>query len=135
MYYDAMADGVQDEIGAAVAAHRELGPEYDSAVAEGLIDRIGAEIDKRIDARLGSPRSGSRSPAESSWLGRIPPMWVGAGIGAGVAAGITGIVAMIANRANTGTNSGAVDIAVIWVWGILVIAALGAAFVGKHRGR
>jgi hypothetical protein len=24
---------------------------------------------------------------------------------------------------------------VIWVWGILVIAALGAAFVGKHRGR
>jgi hypothetical protein len=42
---------------------------------------------------------------------------------------------MIANRANTGTNSGAVDIAVIWVWGILVIAALGAAFVGKHRNR
>jgi hypothetical protein len=135
MYCDAMEEGVQDEIGAAVAAHRELGREYDSAVAESLIDRIGAEIDKRIDARLGPLRSGSRSPAESSWLGNVPRMWVGAGIGAAVAAGITGIVAMIANRANTGTNSGAVDIAVIWVWGILAIALVAAAFLGRHRSR
>jgi hypothetical protein len=135
MYCDAMEDGVQDEIGAAVAAHRELGRDYDSAVAESLIERIGAEIDKRIDARLGAPRSGSRSPAESSWLGKVPPVWVGAGIGAAVAAGITGIVAMIANRANTGTNSGAVDIAVIWVWGILAIALVAAAFLGRHRSR
>lgn len=49
---------------AAAAAHRELGREYDSAVAESLIDRIGAEIDKRIDTRLGARSSGSRSPAE-----------------------------------------------------------------------
>jgi hypothetical protein len=130
MYHHAMDQGDRDDIAAALAAHRELGREYDSAVAEGLVDRIGAEIDKRIDARLGSPRSGSRSPAETSPSGRIVPMWIGAGAGAG----ITGIVAMIANRANTGTNSGAVDIAVIWVWGILVIAVLAATFVRKHRG-
>ena len=43
----------RDEITASVAAHAELGPRYDTAVAEGLVERIGDEIDKRIDARLG----------------------------------------------------------------------------------
>ena len=41
------------EIRASVAAHADLGPGYDDAVAEGLVERIGAEIDRRIDARLG----------------------------------------------------------------------------------
>lgn len=42
----------RDEISASVAAHAELGSRYDSAVAEGLVERIGDEIDKRIDERL-----------------------------------------------------------------------------------
>jgi hypothetical protein len=42
----------RQEIAASVAAHAELGPRYESAVAEGLIERIGEEIDKRVDARL-----------------------------------------------------------------------------------
>jgi hypothetical protein len=42
----------RDEIAASVAAHAELGPRYEDAVAEGLVERIGAEIDKRVDARL-----------------------------------------------------------------------------------
>jgi hypothetical protein len=46
----------RDEITASVAAHQELGPRYDTAVAEGLVERIGEEIDKRIDARLGGQR-------------------------------------------------------------------------------
>jgi hypothetical protein len=46
----------RDEITASVAAHQELGSRYDTAVAEGLVERIGEEIDKRIDARLGGPR-------------------------------------------------------------------------------
>jgi hypothetical protein len=43
---------ISDEIRASAGAHRDLGPAYDTAVAEGLVERIGAEIDKRIDARL-----------------------------------------------------------------------------------
>ena len=43
----------RDDIAAAAAAHHELGRDYDGAVAEGLIERIGDEIDKRVDARLG----------------------------------------------------------------------------------
>jgi hypothetical protein len=42
----------RDEIAAAVAAHGELGARYDSAIAEGLVERIGEEIDKRVEARL-----------------------------------------------------------------------------------
>jgi hypothetical protein len=42
----------RQDIAAAAAAHRELGREYDEAVAEGLVERIGTEIDKRIDAKL-----------------------------------------------------------------------------------
>jgi hypothetical protein len=42
----------RQEIAASVAAHAELGPRYEAAVAEGLVERIGEEIDKRIDARL-----------------------------------------------------------------------------------
>jgi hypothetical protein len=44
----------RDEIVASAAAHAELGPGYENAVAEGLVERIGTEIDKRVDARFAS---------------------------------------------------------------------------------
>ena len=50
-----------------MAAHAELGPRYESAVAEGLIERIGEEIDKRVDARL----RGAGHPATPPFA---PPM-------------------------------------------------------------
>jgi hypothetical protein len=43
---------ISDEVRASAAAHRDLGPGYDTAVAEGLVERIGEEIDRRVDARL-----------------------------------------------------------------------------------
>jgi hypothetical protein len=58
----------REEIAASVAAHAELGPRYEDAVAEGLVERIGAEIDKRVDARLrgaghyGSPQGAPQQP-------------------------------------------------------------------------
>jgi hypothetical protein len=134
MYRDAVEQATRDDIAAAAAAHRELGREYDSAVAEGLVDRIGAEIDKRIDARIGSPRPAAPAPSQTSPSaspGRTQAMWIGAGVGAG----ITGLVAVIANNANTGTNSGAVVTAVIAVWVILAIAAAGASVVRMYRRR
>jgi hypothetical protein len=53
LYRALMGSDHEAEIRASVAAHADLGPAYDDAVAEGLVERIGAEIDKRIDARLG----------------------------------------------------------------------------------
>lgn len=49
----------REEIAASVAAHAELGPKYESAVAEGLVERIGEEIDRRVDARLRGHRAAS----------------------------------------------------------------------------
>jgi len=61
-----MSSDHEAEIRASVAAHQDLGPGYDEAVAEGLVERIGAEIDKRIDARLGHPgTTGAAGPAGS----------------------------------------------------------------------
>ena len=47
-----MGSDHEAEIRASMGAHHDLGPEYDDAVAEGLVERIGAEIDKRIEAQL-----------------------------------------------------------------------------------
>jgi hypothetical protein len=63
----------RDEITASVAAHAELGPRYDSAVAEGLVERIGEEIDKRIDARFG----GQPWPSQSALSSQVPPAYQG----------------------------------------------------------
>ena len=54
----------REEITASVAAHAELGPRYEGAVAEGLVERIGEEIDRRVDARLRG--LGQQHPAPSS---------------------------------------------------------------------
>jgi hypothetical protein len=43
----------RNEIAASVAAHRHLGPGYEQALAEGLVERIGAEIDDRIARQVG----------------------------------------------------------------------------------
>jgi hypothetical protein len=63
MYLDCVDQLTRDDIAAAAAAHSELGRDYDSAVAEGLVERIGAEIDKRVDARLGQFGPGNHLPA------------------------------------------------------------------------
>jgi hypothetical protein len=112
MYRDAMDQATRNDIAAATAAHHELGRDYDDAVAEGLVDRIGAEIDKRVDARLRPGSSGSRLPAA-------------------IGAGITGVVAMIASRANT-------DVVVGWilaVWIVLAAVGGGAALLHKYSRR
>ena len=46
----------RDEIRAAAETHRELGPDYQEAVIESFLDKVGKEIDARVDARLGSSR-------------------------------------------------------------------------------
>jgi hypothetical protein len=89
---------VSDEIRASAGAHRDLGPGYENAVAEGLVERIGEEIDRRIDARLyGHLRAGVPVPQapvqrrrESTGIGFGA---VALGIGSmGLAVAATGVV-------------------------------------------
>ena len=122
----AMDGETRDEIAAAAAAHRELGRGYDEAVAEALVERIGAEIDKRIDARLGvSPRR-SRSEVETSPVSRHQAMWTGAVIGAG----ITGVAAMFAEA----SHSPHLWAVAIWII-VVAIAGLSPAVARRYRSQ
>jgi hypothetical protein len=47
-----MAADSETEIAASAAALQDLGPGYDQALAEGLVERIGAEIDQRIATEI-----------------------------------------------------------------------------------
>jgi hypothetical protein len=120
----AVDETTRNDIAAATAAHHELGRDYDDAVAESLVDRIGAEIDKRIDARLRTGSSGSRPSAKSSQSGKGQALLIGAGIGAG----LTGVVDVIAEH-----GSKHVLTVVIAIWVILAVAGLGTALVNRYR--
>ena len=56
-------DRRDEEIAVSVAAHRDLGSEYDDAIAAGLVERIGAEVDRRVDERISQYQRGGRPAA------------------------------------------------------------------------
>jgi len=125
-----MNEDEKAEIRASVAAQRDLGPGYDDAVAEGLVERIGAEIDKRIDARLGLVPAAQRAPGHQApplptpapQASRMPAFFPLVSMGLGV--GATAIV--------TGQNGAIVGqvfmIALIW----LAIAIINIAYARRH---
>jgi hypothetical protein len=123
-YRQRMDQATRNDIAAAAEAHRELGNVYDDAVAESLIDRIGAEIDKRVEAKLGARPQSARSLGEAVPPGGHQALLLGTGIGAG----ITGLVAIIAEHGSKGMVA---PMLVIWV--IVAVAALGTAAVNRYR--
>ncbi len=58
------AELTPDEIAAALAARRELGPEYEDAIAASLADRVEREIAARVEAVRNPPKP-QRRPRES----------------------------------------------------------------------
>ena len=109
-----------DEVRASAGAHRDLGPGYDTAVAEGLVERIGEEIDKRIDARLyGRPH---QNPPPRPRLRREPgPGRIGFGavvlaLGSmGMAIGATAAVLHPGDSPGQVSGGAAVLIALVWI--------------------
>jgi hypothetical protein len=106
----------RDEISASVAARKELGPDYDEALAEGLVERIGEEIDKRVDARL-------RATGQQSALGGLPPApqaYRARGAGSGFAIALVSLIfgtgatsVVLGNTGNAVVQ--AVLVVLIWV--------------------
>ncbi|RCV50250.1 hypothetical protein [Marinitenerispora sediminis] len=62
----------RDEVAAALKAGRELGPEYDDAVASSLAERLDQTIDARIAARLAAAgvQEGNQPPARRGGMSR-----------------------------------------------------------------
>ena len=52
-----------EELRAAAEVHTELGPGYSDAVVDSFLEKVGREIDARVDARLAEASPGRRPPA------------------------------------------------------------------------
>ena len=127
MYRNRMDQATRTDIAAAAAAHRELGSAYDDAVAESLIDRIGAEIDKRVEAKLGARPESARPPAQAAQA--APPAGHTALLtGTALGAGITGLIALAADH-----GSKQMLAPMLIIWGIIAIIALATAAANRYR--
>lgn len=124
---------MREEVQAATAAHRDLGPGYDTAVAEGLVERIGEEIDRRVDARLSGqlPRPKMRAREVRA----VGPGRVGVGavilalVSMGSAIAATAVVLHPGGGAPGPVSGGqTVLIALIWI----VIAAINLGYARRQ---
>jgi hypothetical protein len=110
-----MAQSIQrDDVAATLAARRELGGDYEEALADALVERIGNTIDERIDAKLATR----------------PPGRTGVKISPSTAAMVSGL-----GMGGFFALAGAADLqvaAVLW----LVLAVSAIAFVlGRWRAK
>ena len=113
-----MTPDERSEISVSVAAHQELGPDYDKAVAEGLVERIGEEIDRRVDARLATADKQAPPPA-------VPARRL-TGFGTLLVSLIFGTGATSVVLGNEGTNSVAQTMMVLLIWA--AIAAINVVY-------
>ena len=121
---------IPDEVRASAAAHRDLGPGYDTAVAEGLVERIGEEIDKRVDARLYSQVSGNNPPPRPRLRREPVPGRLGFGTVV-LALGSMGMaIGASAAVLHPGTGNAGTQWLVALIW--LVIGAINVAYA-RHR--
>ena len=126
---------ISEEIRASAGAHRDLGSKYDNAVAEGLVERIGEEIDRRVDARLTAfMRDMTAAPQPRPW--RMPraeaPGRIGFGsvmlaLGSmGLAIGATG--AILHPGSGTSVEPSGALIALVW----LIIGVINVAYARRR---
>ncbi len=92
-----MDDRLKDELEATLEARKELGHGHDQELAQGFVDRIGKEIDRRVDERVAqmAPRKRPGSPLNPANLGIcIPIIAIAGGIGhtAGLIVAFTALV-------------------------------------------
>jgi hypothetical protein len=122
---------IRDEVRASAAAHRDLGPGYDTAVAEGLVERIGEEIDRRVDARLYGGQVSHQEPPPRPRLRREPPP---GRLGFGTVVLALGSMGLAVGASATVLHPGQATAGTQWlvalIW--LVIGAINIAYA-RHR--
>jgi hypothetical protein len=138
MYRVCVDPTTREDIAAATAVHRDLGPRYTEAVAEALVERIGSEIDKRVDARLAQRGAAPPAAAPAPAAPAARPAWVPVAVAAsslGCAVGATAVVLFatatnVAGRLhNSISGSQILLVALIWV----VIAVVNVAYARRQH--
>jgi hypothetical protein len=102
-----------DEIRAAAEVHSELGPGYRDAVIDSFLDKVGREIDARVDARVAA----AQQPAPPAQQHQHQHRHFNGSFAVAMASLIFGIpiTAIAAN-----SRSGALAIFIVWL-GIAVV--------------
>jgi hypothetical protein len=100
----------RDEIRAAAETHRELGPDYQEAVIESFLDKVGREIDARVDARLRQERRGWTAAAEAPRHHGSP-----GGIALAIVSMALGIPLTAITLAVGSPRSGIAGLLVVWI--------------------
>src|ERR1700730_5148408 len=121
---------IRDEVRASAAAHRDLGPGYDTAVAEGLVERIGEEIDRRVDARLFGQMQ-APAPARPRRVREPGRPGVGAvflALGS-MALAIGATAAVLHPGDNQGNVSGSQSVLIALIW--IVIGGINVAYARR----
>jgi hypothetical protein len=123
---------IKEEVQASAAAHRDLGPGYDTAVAEGLVERIGEEIDRRVDARLfgrlqAAPPPQPRRAREPGRLGAGPVILALGSMGLAIG-GTAAVLHPGDNPPGTFSPGQGVLIALIWI----VIGLVNIAYARRN---
>lgn len=107
-----------DEVRAAAETHRELPPEYQSAVIESFLSKVDREIDARVDARIAGYGGGRMRPARP----RTPALFVLATLVAGIPLSAIAVA--------TGQHPGG-------FWGLLVvwisIVVIDITYIGRYQ--
>ena len=122
---------IREEVQASAAAHRDLGPGYDTAVAEGLVERIGEEIDRRVDARLfGHMQAPAPRPRRARDPGRLGAGPVFLALGSmGLAIGGTAAV-LHPGDSPPGTVSAGQSVLVALIW--IIIGLINIAYARRN---
>jgi hypothetical protein len=142
MYLVFMEQVTREHIAAAAAAHHELGRDYDGPVAESLVERIGEEIDKRVEAKLAATQRSRRQPGDLTLPDRNRGLWLGIGIGSAT----TGVAALIVSSAISGPINNAFRpgsynvggdmlIGLVSAWCLLTVIFIAHSWVRHARGR
>jgi hypothetical protein len=115
-----------EEIRAAAETHHEIGPAYRDAVIESFLDKVGREIDARVDARIAQqqaaqpPAPGRRGHSGSPMTLAIVSMALGIPISA------------IAVAAGT-HSAGFMGLLVVWIAITAINIAYNASYAGRWR--
>ena len=115
-----------EEIRAAAETHNELGPGYRDAVIDSFLDKVGREIDARVDARLAQQQ-----------VGRPPARYRGGQSGAPMALAIVSMVLGIpisAIAVAAGTHpAGFMGLLVVWIAIAVINVAYNVSYTARFR--
>jgi hypothetical protein len=108
-----------EEVRAAAEIHTELGPDYRDAVVESFVERVGREIDARVDSRLAAAQQQAVPPAKQQKSLALPITSIALGIP------LSGITLGLA------TGDQLLGLAIVWI----AIAVINVAYALGPRLR